>query len=518
MTENVASVGEILGGRSVSPVYNTRLVNITFRSPDAEKAAAVANALASAFVRWNFEFKKSTTGAASDWLAEQVTVQRKRVQESEAAMQRYREQYGADALRTLPTISNAAIGERQNIVVQKLVELQSATTFARAQTIDKEMQYQMLSTLQAQGAPVDTLPVIASNLFIQGLKAEVSGLRQQLAQASAQLGERHPEIIRLHGAVEDAQQKLQLEISKLVAAIRNEFEVARARERAAAAALEGQKDEVSSLNAKAVEYTALEGEARANRLLLDNLVQRSRQIALARDLPSGNATVLDAAEVPGDPILPRERRNTMFSLAGSGALSLALIFLFEIFDTRMTSPLDVRRHLRIPLLGVVPQVKPLNGHLHLLLGDGAPSQFGELLRGVRTNLLAIPDLAIAPTLLVTSAEPGEGKTLTAANLATSLARLKQRVLLIDADMRQPRLHEVFDENLEPGLTDVMRGTSPSSAFRRTKVPGMWLLPAGSASRNPADLLGSETFSKFIDTLRTQFDWVADRFPARSCSH
>jgi succinoglycan biosynthesis transport protein ExoP len=271
--------------------------------------------------------------------------------------------------------------------------------------------------------------------------------------------------------------------------------------------LEAQKDEVSSLNAKAVEYTALEGEARANRALLDHLVQRSRQIALARDLPSGNATVLDAAEVPGGPIYPREMRNTIISLAGSGFLSFALIFLLEVFDTRISSPLDVRQSLRIPLLGVVPQAKPLNGNVSLLLGDGAPPQFAELLHGVRTNLLAVPDLAIAPTLLVTSSEPGEGKTLTSANLATSLARLKQRVLLMDADMRQPRLHDLFEQTLEPGLTDVMKGAQPTSAFRKTKVPGLWLLPAGSASRNPADLLGSDTFSKFIDMLRTQFDWV-----------
>jgi capsular exopolysaccharide synthesis family protein len=321
------------------------------------------------------------------------------------------------------------------------------------------------------------------------------------------LGERHPEIIRLQDAVENAERKLQTEISKLTASIRNEYEAARGRERATAAALDRQKEEVSDLNAKSVEYTALEGEARANRLLMDNLVQRSRQIALARDLPSGNATILDAAQVPGGPILPRTTRNTTLSLAGSGALSLALIFLLEVFDTRMTSVRDLRRYLRIPLLGVVPQAKPLDGTVSLLLGDGAPPQFAELLQGVRTNLLASPHLATAPTLLVTSSEPGEGKTLTSANLAMSLARLKQRVLLIDADMRQPRLHDLFGQELQPGLTDVMRGTLPSSALRKTKVAGLWLLPAGSTSHNPADLLGADAFGKFIDMLRTQFDWV-----------
>ena len=156
---------------------------------------------------------------------------------------------------------------------------------------------------------------------------------------------------------------------------------------------------------------------------------------------------------------------------------------------------------------MTPQVKPQNGHVSLLLGDGAPPQFAELLHSVRTNLIMAPELATARTLLVTSSEPGEGKTMAAANLAVSLARLNQRVLLIDADLRKPRLHELFGEEQQPGLTDALTGTATTSAFRKTKVPRLWLMPSGSASRNPADLLGSERFSQLIDLLRGQFDWV-----------
>src|SRR4030095_721288 len=160
------------------------------------------------------------------------------------------------------------------------------------------------------------------------------------------------------------------EVARLAASIRHEYMAARARESALTAAFERQKVEVQQLNTKAVEYTALDRAATANRLLLDNLEQRSKQITLARDTPSASAGLLDAAEVPGTPILPRKKRNIILALTGSGALSLALVFLLEIFNARMTSPEDVKR-LRVAVLGVAPQLKLENGKPRALLGLGA---------------------------------------------------------------------------------------------------------------------------------------------------
>jgi succinoglycan biosynthesis transport protein ExoP len=489
----VPSVDEIVGGRSVAPVNNTRLVSIWFRSTDPVLAAQAANAVARAYVKWNTEFKSSTTGEASDWLKRQVEEQRKLVHASEAALQSYKKDKDAEAL-----------GERQNIVVQKLADLQGAVTRGRAETIEKQTQYAQLSALESNKDALDTLPAIAANPYIHGIKEELASLQQQLALASEQLGDRHPDIIKLRAAVDAADRKLRTEISKLSAAIRNEYEAARTRESALTAAFERQKVEVQELNAKAVEYTALDRAATANRLLLDNLEQRSKQITLARDLPSASASLLDPAEVPTVPVLPRQERNLVVAICGSGVFALALVMLLEITNSRVTSPEDVRRHLGIPVLGVAPQVR--NGHA-LLLSDGAPPEFAEMLQGVRTNLIAVPGLSSARTILVTSSEAGEGKTVIAANLAVSLARLNQRVLLIDADLRRPRLHEMFGEENGPGLTDVLLGKATSSAFRKTKVARLWLMPSGSASGNPADLLGSESFGKLIDSLQKQVDWV-----------
>jgi polysaccharide biosynthesis transport protein len=489
------ATSDIVDGRTITPLSNTRLVSIGFRSTDPVQAAEVANALGRAYVKWNTVSKSSTTGEASDWLKKQVEEQRKVVQASEAALQRYKREQGAEAL-----------GERQNVVVQKLADLQGAVTRASAETIEKETQYRQVLQLQSNRDALDTVPAIASNAFIHDAKQELSGLQQQLAQASEQLGELHPEIVRLRAAIANAERKLGTEISKAAAVIRNDYESARARERALAGAFERQKLEVQGLNAKAVEYTAFDRTATANRLLLDNLEQRSKQITLARDLPSASTSVLDPAEVPGAPVSPRKQRNLMFGVGGSATLALAVVFLLELFNTRVTSPDDVRKHLRLPVIGVTPRVHMEKGSA-LLVGEGAPPQFTELLHGVRTNLVVSPELAATRTLLVTSSEPGEGKTMAAANLAVSLARLKQRVLLIDADLRSPRLHQVFGVEQRPGLGDVLAHRGTSSAFRKTKVAGLWLMPSGNVSQNPTDLLGSERFGTLIEYLRGQFDWV-----------
>ena len=498
----VPSVEDIIAGSSAELVKDTRLVTVGFSGPDPQMAAQVANARARAYLKQNTELKLRASGEASDWLTNQVEQQRKLVEDSEAALQRYRQQHGADALVT----NNMGV-EQQNIVVQKLGELQGAVTKAHTDTIEKEALYRQVSSAENNREALDTVPTIANNSYIQQLKRELGDLERQLAQSSEELGDRHPDILKLQGAIQTTEGKIHNEISNTAAAIAKDYEAAQSRERALTGALERQKLEVQALNGKAVEYTALQREATSNRDVLDKLLQRSREIALSRQLESTAVKVLDFAEVPDTPVLPRRMRNYAIGLVGSGAFAFVLVFGLEILNTRVRTPEDVKRHLRIPVLGVVPNVKPQSGQASVFLGDGAPAQFSELIQALRTNLLMAPELVDGRTLLVTSAEPGEGKTVAVANIGISLARLKQRVLLVDGDLRKPRLHELFSEDQQPGLANILTGKTTQRDVRKTKVPGLWLMPAGSLTQNPADLLGSERLEKLIVYLRQHFDWI-----------
>jgi capsular exopolysaccharide synthesis family protein len=495
------TIDEIAAGRRISSVPGTQLITVGFQSTDPLRATQIANAMAEAYVGRSLSLTSSTTGEASAWLQNQVEEWRKRVEQSEAALQEYRTEHQADALGDRGD-------DRTDIVARKLADLQMALTDARTETIEKETQYQQLVALTSNPSALDTLPAIASSGFIQQLKQELADRQRQLAQASKELGERHPDRVKLQTEVDAAERRLQTEIATLAASIQNDYESARARESALNQAFEHQKREVQALNAKAVEYTALDSSAKANRALLDDLLQRTRQVTLSRDLPSGNVRVVDGAEVPTEPVLPRKGRNILLALFGSGVLSLMLVSLLEAVNSRIRTPDDVMRHLKIPVLGIAPRVKTAKRNVSTLVSDETPPLYIELLRGVRTHILATHSLNNGRTLLVTSAEPAAGKTITAANVALSLARIRQRVLLIDADLRRRQVHDLFGVGDTPGVSDVLADVAPlSTAIHSTTVPHLSVMPAGSMSTQPGDLLSYDGLTKLIDEVEQQFDWV-----------
>ena len=220
-------IDRFLARLTVSPIRNSRLVDVRFRSQDPALSANVTNALAKAYIEQNLEFKFLSSKEATDWLGEQLAEQRKKVEESETALQRYREKGDAIALE-----------DRQNIVVQRLSDLNQAVTKARTDRIEKEAVYRQLEAIQTNKVALDTFPAILSNTFIQQLKSQLSDLQRQQAQMSERLGEKHPEMIKVVSAIQSTDAKLQAEIYKVVQSVKNEYLSALSQERTLAAALE----------------------------------------------------------------------------------------------------------------------------------------------------------------------------------------------------------------------------------------------------------------------------------------
>jgi non-specific protein-tyrosine kinase len=183
--------------------------------------------------------------------------------------------------------------------------------------------------------------------------------------------------------------------------------------------------------------------------------------------------------------------------------------VLEAFDSRIQTPSDVKNALRLPFLGMLPYVssRALKGNA-LLLSRGVPAVYAEACRSIRTNVLASAGAKGSRSLLVTSAAPGDGKSIVAVNLAVALGRSGRRVLLVDADLRRPVLHELLESKQHPGLSEVLTGTrKPSEAVVATRCSGVWLLPSGSCPSNPSELLGSRRFQEFLDKICDAFDWV-----------
>jgi polysaccharide biosynthesis transport protein len=490
-------IDTFLGGLGVAPVRNSRLVEVSFRSSEPGMSSRVANALAKQYIEQNLEFKFLATKEATDFLNARTAEQRKALEQSEQALQKYRERTGAMALE-----------DRQNIVVQRLSDLNAAVTRARTDRIEKESVYNQIRAIQNDRATLDTFPAILNNSFIQQLKVQITELQRQKSQLSEKLGARHPEMIKVDSAIMSTEARINAEVQKVVQALRNDYQAAQANEKSLQASLDQQRAEAQELNRAAIQYGVLQRDALSNQTMFSGLLERSRETGISGELKTSNIRIVDRAETPTSPSSPNRRNNLLMALFGGSLFGIALAFFFEYLDGRIKQPDEMKAHLALPFLGMVPLFAPKETTGPPLIGNGMPHEFSEAFRGIRTNILFSSADSGSKSIVVTSTGPGEGKSVVSANISMSLALAGQRVLLIDADMRRPKTHELFGVSLEPGLSNMLVGDAKASeAVKRTLTPNLWLMAAGKNPPNPAELLGSKRFKDFMLSLGDHFDWV-----------
>lgn len=492
-----AAVGALLRGLLILPVRGSRLVNVRFRSPNPKLSAEIANAHARQYIEQSLENRFLVSKEATEWLDRQLAEERKRVEQSESALQAYREEHDALSLK-----------DGQDIVVHKLSDLNAAVTRAKTNRIQQEAQYRELQAVQNDRSAVDSIPAILSNSFIQELKGDLARAQREYAQLSETLGERHPTLIEKRSAVETTEKRLAAEVAQVVESVRNAYQAALAEETSLMRALEEQKREALALNRRGIEYAALEREAESVRLVYQSLLQRAKETGVSRELRATNIRIVDLAEPPGGPATPRTQFNLLMSLFTGTLLALGAAFFVELLDDRVKTPDDLRGHFGLPFLGLVPEVRSKDRSKASLLQRDAPPSFVEAVRALRTSVVSSSGVKDPRSIVVASAASGEGKTLVASSLAIALAQAHHRVLLIDADMRRPSVHGIFGRGLEPGLSNVLAGTATlGDALRATTVPGLTVLSAGAATLKAPELLGSALFKELFHIVQEHFAWV-----------
>jgi capsular exopolysaccharide synthesis family protein len=496
-TEQARAIDSFLERLKITPVRNSRLADVSYRSKDAVLAAKVANAVAKSYIDMMLDFRFRATKEASVWLEEQLAEQRKHVEGAEARLQQYREQNDALSLE-----------DRQNIVVQKLSDLNAAVTKAKTERLQKEAMYRQLVEVQNDPTQLDTFPAILSNDFIQRQKGELAALQRKQVQLGEKFGARHPEMIEAQSAIQNAQLKLQGEIAKVIQGVRTEYQAAVAQEQSMTAALDAQKGEALSMNRKAIDYGVIQRDVDSNTQIYQTLLQRAKETGVSGELRTSNVRVVDRAEVPVSPVSPRRLLAILAGLFGGGVFGIGLAFLFEYLDNRVKTPEEIERELGIPSLGLIPMLASATGQGNPLISGDTPANFAEAFRGLRTNILFSAADGGPRSIVVTSTGPSEGKTMVAGNVAIGLAQAGQRVLMIDADMRRPRTHELFDVPVEPGLSNLLVGAAkPSEVVRPSGIENLWVMPAGKTPPNPAELLGSRRFADLTASLNGHFDCV-----------
>jgi polysaccharide biosynthesis transport protein len=496
-------VDRLMANTTVATVPGSTVLNVTVQSGDPALASKAANALAQLFIERDLESRMKGAKDATDWIGRQLEEQRARVTETEAALQRYRESQSA-----------ASLDERQNIVVQRLGDLNSAVTRARTDRIAKEELSKRVTELQGQQALLDSVPAVAANAFVQQLKGQVDQLDRQLKEASATLGERHPEIVRLTSAKADASKRLAAEVDTVAAALKNDYLTALAEERSLAAALEGQKQEALELDRKGVEYAALSREAESNRALYQSLLEQAKAVGMSSDLQRSNVRVLDAAPLPRSPVNPLGRMGLLLAAIASVTFAVGVAFVVEFLDPRIRTLDDVSNQLGLPLMGYVEQLRGVAGGPVPLISQELPARFKEAVGRIRASIEGQTGVH-GGVLLATSASPKEGKTFVGSNLALGFALAGRRVLLIDCDLRRSRVHEAFGIQREPGLMTFLDAPTATweSMVQAGPCPGLSILTAGPAAPNPVEALGREAFADLIAAARETYDWIViDRPP------
>jgi capsular exopolysaccharide synthesis family protein len=481
----------------IEPLPGGRLVNVRINTYDPGLAARIANTLAELYIEQSRDFRSASSTEATGWLSDRLREQRARVEAAERALIEYQERQGL-----------AVTAADQAPDSDRVATLEAAIVSARMERLGKET-----ALAQARGAPsyqLASLPAISANPGVQEARSKVAELQAEYNRLGDTLGEKHPDMLRLRGDVQVAQEKLQAELRNALRALEADAQAARTREEGLEASLAQARSESLEGGRKAIEYNALRREVEANKQLFQSLMSRSKETGLESEMTQTNVRIMEKAEVPRAPISPRRARNYQLALMIGLALGLGLALLFEHVDNTVKTPEDIKA-LGLPFLGMVPNVdqRPGNPAAARAVNTASPdAAVAEAYRVLRTNLIFSAPSEGGRALVLSSANPGEGKTTTTANLAVALALNGAKVLVVEADLRRPALHQHFRIKKTPGLTDlIVSKCQASQAIQSTRFKGLQVLPCGYVPPNPAELLGSASMREIVQALRSCYDWV-----------
>jgi capsular exopolysaccharide synthesis family protein len=487
----------------VQLIRDSRMVEVGFESTDPQLAARAANALVNNYSEYNFHQKYDATRQASAFMEQQLDELKAKVEKSQQAMVNYERQN---------VIVN--IGDKQSVVEQRLAALNQDLTTAQSERMQKESLYDLVRSSQSEAA------LATQNELLQRLEEKHADLRSQYVDALGQYGPNYPKVVRLRDQVNEIQSNIERERKRALTRIRNDYLAALGREKLVAAAVAREKAEVGKLSELLIEHNILKREFDTNEQLYESLLQHLKDATVSAGLRATNIHLVDAALVPTVPVRPQKLKNIAIGLLAGLVLGITFAFIQESLDTSVKSAEDVERLIAAPALAVIPMARsswrrlggdraqPQNGGVESIVLRHPTSSLAESYRTLRTSIL----LSTAPrppqALLVTSAQPREGKSCTSLNLALGLAQRGVPVVIVDADLRRPSIGKGlgFSEN-GAGLSSLLSGAhSLDEVLRQFEaVPNLWVLPAGPQPPNPADLLSSPTMEKVLQELRARFE-------------
>ncbi len=500
----------------VEPVKYSRLVLIKVEDTNAERAKYISDAIADAYREKNLEGAKEASSQAFDWLKGQVGTVHSELERSENALHDFKQRH------ELPSTS---INEASNMV---RLEMQNHTeTLSRVQSRKEEIQSRLRGLSKVSDNEPDELPAseLLNNIYLQKLRADYQSSKKKYQDlVDRGKGEKHDDVKAAKGEYTDARKALLIEVRNIKGSVEQDLANVQKQESGESGLLSGARKRAVDLTMKEIEYRRLDRAREQNEKLYAFLLERLKEADLAKMMRVNNVEVIDYATVPRVAIRPRVSLSVLLGLFVGLAMGALLAWLREQLDRSLKTPDELEQILGVTFLGLLPHYDrdedqkqrkgqprrraPLTAPPELIVHERPRSGVAEAARTVRTNLLFMNPDKPYQVMLVSSAAPSEGKTTIACSLAIALAQSGQRVCIIDCDLRRPRIHRIFGRQGDAGVTNVIVGDAAlDEVARPTIIDNLWSIPAGPIPPNPADLLHSERFRKFLQDLRSRFDRV-----------
>ena len=511
----------------VSTEASTRLVEIQYDSKDPQLAADFLNSLTTEFIQQNLEARWKTSQQTGEWLTHQMEDVRIKLEKSEDELQGYA--HASGLLFTSEKVGSQLVED--NVAEEKLRQLQEQLSTAHGERVTKQSKFELVSS-----APPESLPEVLDDKTLEDYQVKLTDLRRQLAELSSTLTLAHPSVKKVQAQVSTLEAALQKEQSSVVQRIRNEYESAYRRENLLSANYASQSRLVSEQAAQVAHYNILKSDVDTNRQLYDSMMRNVEQAGITSALRASNIRVVDSAVAPSRPYKPKIVLNSALGLLAGALFGFVFVVMRERADRSIQAPGEAALSLGVPELGVIPSLDAersryfsyyhkgkANGggdlksidrprQIELITAQLKPSVVADAFRAAATSILYAGENGDRPRVIVlTSANPGEGKTTVASNLALAFAETGRPVLLIDGDLRKGRLHDIFKVSNAWGLSDLLAGKEQPQGRERvfvgTGYPRLFLVPAGSTPPSITGALHAPAGLAFLNQMREEFHTV-----------
>ncbi len=492
---------ELLENISVSPVKNSRLVAISFLSPNPAFSAQVANTIAKAYIDEVYTMKMETTRRTLEWMTKKANEERTRLESVEKKLQRY---MGDNDIITMEN--------RIAVLPQQLSEISTQLVRAESKRKELEAEYNLTRHMNGNVEDLADLPQMTQSKELNQLLEDIRAAEQKIVELSKKYGYKHPLMIKAKDDLKLLNDKRKSIILREVQRIRHRYNLALTTEKNLRAQLEKTKKLALSLNEKFIQYGVIKREVDTNKQLFDALILKIKEKSITEEGQSVNLYIVDHAQEPQFPVKPRKKVNLLLGLIVGVFGGIGFVFFLEYLDNTVKDPEEFRRRFTVPVLALTPfldEDKKDKGESHnvdTMVRDNPLSPFAESVKALRTSILVSHADAPPKSLLVTSSRPGEGKTTQVINLAESLVQSGYRVLIIDADLRKPRIHKALKCSARHGLSSYLAGMDKECNIQSSGC-GVDVVTAGPVPPNPSELLTSKRMQALLERMMEQYDYI-----------